>query len=242
MTSPKRRIVASAETLYGIDAFRVLSTEERQTLASRCHCQQYHTGQQIVSYLDSDRDVFFIVSGQVQATIFSLAGKQVILQDLNAGQMFGELSAIDGEPRSAHIVASKDSLICSMSPADFLHAVVSYPAVAEATLKRLTSMVRQLSERVFELGALPVKSRIYAELLRISLQHLENEQRAVIEPAPRDADIASHIGTRRENVNKEINHLKRQGLIERDRGATRIIVPDVAKLRSLVQQSTGNVA
>ena len=239
MNRTNRRIETNAETLVGIDAFRQLNAVERQALAARCTCFHYQPGQQIVSYHDGGRDVFFMVSGQAQATIFSLSGKQVTLQDLGPGAMFGELSAIDGRPRSAHIVALTDALICSMSPDDFMDAVHRYPAVADITLRRLTGMVRLLSERVFEISALPVKNRIHAELLRLAVQNPAGcgDAGAVIAPAPTHSDIASHIGTHREGVTRELNRLKQQGLLARQGNS--LVIHDVSRLRTMVSEVMG---
>jgi CRP-like cAMP-binding protein len=231
------RVIATADTLAGINAFHGLSKDQRQTLVPLCHCRNYEAGQAIVTYHDDTRDVYFIISGQVQATIFSVTGKQVALGDIGPGAMFGELSAIDGEPRSAHVVASTDAMVCSMSPDDFWYVLQTYPIVAKATLRRLTWMVRYLCSRVFEISTLPVKHRIHAELLRLALQHMTGENKAVIIPAPTQTDIANHIGTHREGVTREMTRLKTSGLIERRNN--RLFINDVMQLRAMVQQVTG---
>ena len=234
--SPKI-IEINPETLYGVDVFRALSSVDRKELSKLCKCRRYSPDQQIISYQDNTRDVFFIISGRVSALIYSFSGKQITFQDLNAGQMFGELSAIDGQPRSAHIVAATESLIAFMSPSDFWTALRKYPAVTEATLKRLTSMVRLLAEKVYEVSVLPVKDRIHAELLRLALQQMHDETTAVISPAPTHAEFASHIGTHREAVTRELVGLKNSGLIDRRSGA--LIVHDVPRLTRMVNEVLG---
>jgi CRP-like cAMP-binding protein len=166
-----------------------------------------------------------------------VTGKQVALGDIGPGIMFGELSAIDGEPRSAHVVALTDVMICSMSPDDFWYVLETYPAVARATLRRLTTMVRHLCERVFEIRTLPVKHRIHAELLRLALQHMSGDNKAVISPAPTQTDIANHIGTHREGVTREMTRLRNSGLIERR--SNRLYINDIRQLRLMVQQVAG---
>ena len=59
----------------------------------------------ILGYQDDSREVFFVVRGQVRVTFFSECGREVSFRDLPAGEMFGELSAIDGLPRSCTVVA-----------------------------------------------------------------------------------------------------------------------------------------
>ena len=225
------------ETLGGIELFENLPVPDLKALASRCLWRRYTVDQQIVGHLDQTRDVFFIVEGSVRAIIYSLAGKEITFRDISAGDMFGEFSAIDGQPRSAHVIALRDSLIASMSAEEFWHALRDYPIVAEATFKRLTKQLRVLSERVFEFSALTVKNRIHAELLRLARDHVRGENTAAISPVPTHADIASRVSTHREAVTRELNDLERAGLIERRQGE--FIIRDVAHLARMVEEVRG---
>jgi CRP-like cAMP-binding protein len=231
------RVELNAETLCGISLFRQLTAQERKVLVSRCRAHHYRATQLIFSHHDTSRDVFFVISGTLRATLYSLAGKQVTFKDIGAGQMFGELSAIDGAPRSAHVVAISDALVVSMSPQDFWETLRTYPPVAEATLKRLTGLVRFLSERIFEVCTLPVKDRIHVELLHLAQEHMRDDNTACITPAPTHADIASRIGTHREAVTRVLNDLKGNGLLTRRRGA--LVVSDVNQLTRIVNNALG---
>jgi CRP-like cAMP-binding protein len=71
-------------------------------------------GEPIVDYLDASDDVFFIVSGEVRVTIYSVAGKAVSFRELGPGDTFGEFPAIDGGPRSAGVEARTSCLLASM--------------------------------------------------------------------------------------------------------------------------------
>ncbi len=229
--------MVAAATLSGIDVFRSLSTDDREALAGRCESRRYAANQQIVSYTDSSTDVYFIVSGQVRATIYSSLGKEVAFRDIEAGEMFGDLSAIDGEPRSANVVALTDSLIVSMSTQVFWDSLQRYPEVCAVVLKELTKMVRGLCERVVEFSTLGVKNRIHAELLRLANKHMQDENNAVTSPAPTHADIASRVSTHREAVTREMSHLGQIGVIERRSGT--LVVCDTAKLTQMVEEVRG---
>ena len=226
------------ETLGGIDVFRQLSVEERRSICARCTIQRYAPDQPIISSHDRNREVFFLVSGRVRATIYSLSGRQVTLQDLPAGQVFDELAAIDGKPRSAHVVANTECVVVAMRAELFLRILEEHPSVMHATLARLTAMVRHLCDRVFEVCALPVKDRIHAELLRLAVQSGTQENTAVISPAPTHAEIASHIGTHREAVTRELVRLKAVGLVSREKGA--LVVTDVGRLIRIVHDVSGS--
>ena len=225
------------ETLGGIELFKHLPPSDLEALAKRCRWRRHTAGQRIVGHMDETRDVFFIVKGKVRAIIYSLSGKEVTFRDISAGDMFGEFSAIDDQPRSANVIALMDSLTASM-PADvFWDVLRSYPMVAEATLRRLTSQLRVLSERVVEFSTLTVKNRIHAELLRLARDHMRGENTAAISPVPTHADIASRVSTHREAVTRELNDLARAGLIERRHGV--LIIRDVNHLIRMVQEVVG---
>jgi len=227
----------TAESLVGVEVFRRLSAAHRTKLAALCQGRRYGAMQRILSHRDEAQNVYFIISGKVRVTIYSRGGKEITFRDQAAGEMFGELGAIDGEPRSAHVMALEDSLLATMSRETFWEVLASYPEVAEFTLKRLTSLVRLLSERVFEFSTLAVRNRIHAELLRLAREHLRDGNRAAISPAPTHADIASRISTHREAVTREYHNLSEAGLIEQHRGE--LVINDVARLETMVQEVMG---
>lgn len=232
MSRTSKSLTATGETLAGIDVFRDLSAEERRVIAKCCQYRRYQPPQAVLGYRERSRDVFFIVSGRAQAIIYSQAGKQVTLQDMASGQMFGELSAIDGKPRSAYVIATAETYVASMRSDDFNQVLQHHPAVARATLQRLVNMVRYLSERVFEISALSVRQRIHAEVLRLALANSDDARSALIAPAPTHIDIAQHIGTHREAVSREFTQLSNAGLIQRQRQA--LLVCDIPRLTHMV--------
>jgi hypothetical protein len=88
-------------SLAGIAIFSGLPEKTLERLQLQCRWRRYQTGEAIVGYLDSSDDVFFIISGEVRVTIYSLAGKVVSFRELGPGEVFGEYPAIDRGPRSA---------------------------------------------------------------------------------------------------------------------------------------------
>lgn len=229
----------SAEAMLdGISIFRPLTPAAREATLARCRRHRFGRGEQIVGRHDETRDVFFVVEGKVRAVSYSLAGKEVAYRNIEAGDMFGEFSAIDGEPRSADVVALTDCLVLTMNDAVFWDILGQHPEVAAATLKRLTAQVRALTERVFEFSALAVRNRIHAELLRMARHGTVNENTATIDPAPTHAELASHISTHREAVTRELNAMARGGLVER-RGEA-LYITDIDRLARLVESVLGD--
>ncbi len=231
-------VALTAESLAGVQVFRRLSAPNRGKLAALCQGRRYAAQQRVLSHKDDSQDVYFIVSGKVRVTIYSLGGKEITFRDQAAGEMFGELGAIDGEPRSAHVMALEDSLLASMSREKFWGVLGSYPEVAEFTLKRLATLVRLLSGRVFEFSTLAARNRIHAELLRLARAHLRDDNTATISPSPTHADIASRISTHREAVTREYHDLAQAGVIDQHHGE--LVIHDVARLETMVREVMGN--
>ena len=219
--------LAAIEIFHGLDAAGLVS------IARRCAWRSYDAEQQIVSQSDETREVHFILSGRVRVNLYSPDGLDVTFRDLAAGEMFGELAALDPAPRSANVVALSDCTIASLKPAEFSQVLREHPTVAEATLRRLVRLVRALTDRVYEFSTLAVRNRIQAELLRLCRDGMTTANEARIDPAPTHAEIASRIATRREAVSRELADLTRAKLIERSGSV--LVVRDVARLARMVE-------
>jgi CRP-like cAMP-binding protein len=228
----------TGQLLEVIEIFRSVSPEDREALARKIRWKRYGEDQQIISHLDQSTDVFLVIEGVVRVVVYSPAGKEVTFRDIEAGEYFGELAAIDGLPRSATVAAVTESLVACVSAEVFWEILRAYPDAAALVMKQLARSVRALTERVFEFSALAVRNRVHAELLRLAHHHMVSENAALIRPAPTHADLASRISTHREAVTRELNKLSRDGLIERQPGALAIL--DVERLASLVQNVVGH--
>ena len=217
--------------------FKDISLDECAAIAERCSGSRFAAGEEIISCLDPTNDVFFLVSGDVRATIFTAAGKKVSFRDIRAGNVFGEWAAIDGEARSSSVLAITDAFVASMSAETFKDVVTSHPAIGWTLMRDLTQLARRLSARIVEYSALGVAERLHAELLRIARQHLVSETTATIGALPTNEELASRISTRREAVNRELRRLEKGGFIERD--TDKNIIIDVARLEQLVREAAG---
>lgn len=227
----------SSLALRRVELLHGLSGERLDALAQDCRWHAVEAGRPVVVREDGRADVYFLVSGKVRATTYGSNGRQVTFRDLAAGDCFGELSAIDGGPRSVDIVTLASSVLASLSPAAFAQLLRDEPAVAGRVMQRLAALVRQLSERVVELSTLGVQNRLHGELLRQARAAGVAGNQAVIEPAPHHAELAGLISTNREQVTRELGALQRQGVI--DKRGRALAVLDVARLQAMVDEVRG---
>ncbi len=229
-----RNMAQPEDILAGIALFREVGPNQRRQIAQQVHLRRYAAGQLIVAHHDPDRDVYFVIEGRVRVTLFSEVGREIAFRDLEAGDTFGELAAIDRQPRSANVLALTDTLLGSLDPDLFLGAALHHAPLGEALLRKLTGLVRSLSERVYEFG-LPVPVRIGRELLRLARKGMISPSAARIRPVPKHAEIASRINTHREAVSRTLAQLQRLDIVRRSQGE--LLVPDIARLEAWVESA-----
>ena len=233
----QREAAQVQQSLTGIDIFARLSPEAMSRLQKRCVWRRYQAGEPIVDYLDASRDVYFITAGEARATLYSVSGKVVTFTDLGPGEMFGEIAAIDGGPRSASIEARTSCVVAAMPAAAFREVLQSEPEATQALLQRMAGRIRVLTTRIYEFSSLAVNNRIQAEIVRLATLARREGKSARIETAPTHAEIASRVSTHREAVTRELNRLSRLGVIEQQ-GRT-LIVADLDRLEKMVHAATG---
>jgi len=223
-----------SESLKAIPLFRTLPAATIAKLDAQCMWRHATSGQWLLDYQDASSDVFFVVAGAVRVIIQS-GGREVLLREIKAGEFFGELAAIDRQPRSSGIVAVLDVTLARMPAALFIATVTAHADACNQLLALLAGQIRSLTNRVHEFTTLDVPHRIMAELLRLSRPEPGRPGRAIVSPPPIHAEIAARVSTRREAVVRHLNAMERDGLIERRRGA--IALTDVDRLRRLVDEA-----
>jgi len=196
------------------------------------------SGKQIVLANEPSSEVYFIVNGRVRVLLYSaLQGKPVLFATLGAFEMFGEIAAIDGAPRSATVEAEEDCILAVLPKEQFLRLIHLYPALSFAVMKQLAARVRRLSQRVFEFSTLGVQARIYAELLRLTASAGEQDGQALLSPAPLLVDLAARVSTHREAVSRVISRLQDNGIVRREGSNIRFL--DIDRLRRLLHEEKG---
>ena len=203
-----------------------------------CTWKRYEPSEQIINYLDQSDEVFFIADGEACIYITSRQGKAITFRDLAAGEIFGEVSAIDGGPRSASVEARTRCCIGSMPASAFQEIARSEPTLAFELLQHLAKEIRGLTKRVYYLSSLDVANRTRAELLRLAMLAKRQGNSALLCPMPTHAEIASRVGAHRESVTREFNRLSKLGLLERRDHA--LLVTNLEWLKSTVHEATGD--
>ena len=222
------------ETLEKVGLFRSLERKAREGFEQRCQWRHAHPKEWLLEQNDIGTDIYFLTSGVVRVLITPSPDREIILGDIEAGGYFGEMAAIDGQPRSAGILAITDATIARMPATVFREIIHQFPDVSEQLLRQLVTRIRTLDQRVNEFSSMHVKNRIYAELLRRSRPDPTDKRKAIVSPPPVHSDIAARVSTRREMVARELKSLERAGLLTKRRGA--FVLNNVPELMHMLEE------
>jgi CRP-like cAMP-binding protein len=115
--------------LSGISLFADLAPEAIRDIANAATWHQVAAGDTVFDQETDALEVYCVVSGSVR--ILTIVGeREVTLAEIPGGNVFGEIAAIDGQPRSAKAVASTDSLLASIDGPKFTKMLLKYPTIA----------------------------------------------------------------------------------------------------------------
>lgn len=206
----------------------------QQGFLARAKIMSVRKRQIIVAEGTETNDVYLIRSGQIRIGLISPQGREVIMRDLTPGSLIGELSALDGMPRSASAIAMSNGELAHMPREQFLDFVGETPRVGLWIAQQIAKQLRDVTERAFEWATMPVSVRVQSDILRMAdmasptsgygADHLSLSM-------PTHAELAARIGTHREAVSRELSTLAKEGLISQ-KGRTLEIL-SLAKLRAL---------
>ena len=202
--------------LQSVALFWDLNDEELGYISEKMVSRQYDTGNYIFLEESDGEQCFFVVKGSVKITRLSKEGREVILAMLNQGDFFGEMSLLDGESRSANVIALEKTEVLTLNRKDFLIVLHDYPKIAIQLLKELASRLRKSDRHIASLSLSDAEKRIALSIIRFADdQGTIRNGKVSISKIPIQQDIANMAGTSRETVSRALSVLEKEKLIER---------------------------
>ena len=210
--------------LRQVPRFEGLDDEQLDAIALVTITRRFDKDQVIILAEEEGDALFIISSGQVKVSIVSEDGREVILSLLGTGSVFGELSLLDGKPRSANVVATENTDLYMLQRSDFSQLVYKVPQIAVGLLAELAARLRKTDRKIGGLALLDVTSRISETLLQLADEHgTETDDGVLLKSRPTHQQIANMSGTTRETVSRVLKRLEKQGYISTE-GRTITIV------------------
>ena len=204
------------ELLQSVALFWDLSEEELGYISQKMIARHYKSGNYIFLEDSEGEQCFFVVQGSVKVTRLSKDGREVILAMLNEGEFFGELALLDGESRSANVIALEETEVLTLNREDFLVVLHDYPQIAIQLLKEMAHRLRKSDRQIASLSLSDAEKRIALCIIRFAdEQGVIRRGQVNIPRVPIQQDIANMAGTSRETVSRAINLLEKEEFIKR---------------------------
>ncbi|MGH7663089.1 MAG: Crp/Fnr family transcriptional regulator [Gemmatimonadaceae bacterium] len=208
----------TAHFLASVPLFSSLDPAELEEFGALAREKSYPKGSVILFEDDPGDSLFVVRSGRVKVVLVGEDGREVILGVLGVGDHFGELSLIDDQPRSAHVIAMEDASLLVLRRDDFRRRVDANPRVAWAMLLEMSRRLRRADEKIGGLVLLDVPGRIARLLLDLATE----SGGEAIDRALTHQTIAQMIGASRETVSRAMREFQDSNWIAVERRRIRI--------------------
>ena len=210
----------AARVLQRVHLFAQLEPQELALLARRARRRHYPRGAAILQQEEPGANAFFILSGSADVLLESEDGRQYIVARLGPGDHFGEMSLLDGEPRSATVTATTDTELLILRRDEFLQELEQHPPLMR---QMLTALSRRLREADAQMAALAFGDTA-ARLARLLLQNaVPGPEGPVVEAV--QEQLAGMAGTTRQTVGRIFGEWRRAGYIRTGRNITVLLQP-----------------
>jgi CRP/FNR family transcriptional regulator, cyclic AMP receptor protein len=198
-------------------------------LARWSHKRCFARGDVIFSEGEAGDDVILLTSGRVKVC-GRRSGREVIFSVLDAGSILGELSAVDGSPRSATVIALEATEVDAIAIDDFRGFLLANPRVSSELLRLVAERLRQASSRQLEFGTTQTLTRLCGSIVQMSDRygHAVDGRVEVIMPLSQQ-ELAELSGMSREAIVKGLHQLRSLGWLSVDDRT--VVVHDLAAIR-----------
>jgi CRP-like cAMP-binding protein len=185
--------------------------------------KDYEKGDVILMEEESGSALFVIIDGEVKVVRVGDDGREVILSILGPSDIFGEMALLDGEARSASVVALGRAQLFMIHRKDFLGLLHEFPSIAISLLKHLTQRLRRADALIKSLSLKDAYHRVGYVLLQFADERGKIKHgRVEVDDLPVQQEMANMAGTTRETVSRTFSKMEKMKLINID-GNTAVI-------------------
>ena len=203
--------------LAGTRLFKALDTQARAAVAQEMKEARYSAGQSIFGRGEPGNELYMVLEGRVRLSVLTSEGRELSFTHAVPGDVFGEIAALDGSPRSADATALTDVRMKSLSSAALQRLLSAHPALAKSVIDFLCVRLRAVSDHLEDIALFAVEAR----LARFLLHELSMRPRGPDGDAARvvlgmsQGELALLIGASRPKVNAALMTLESAGAITR---------------------------
>ncbi|MDH4113826.1 MAG: Crp/Fnr family transcriptional regulator [Actinomycetota bacterium] len=219
-------LLASSRLFAGIDG------KGLGYLADRSVRRTFQHGETIFREGDAGDSLYVIASGIVKVWVSSGEGSEMVLATLRSPDAFGELSAVDGEGRSASATALEATELVSLDRATLLDAVHHHPGVADGMMRGLGGLARRITEQASDLVFLDLTGRLAKTLSTLAERDGRVDGDTIVLALPlTQSELAEMVGGSRQSVNHILKTFEARGFISVSGRDVLILDPEALRRR-----------
>lgn len=205
------------DSLVGVNLLSELPDHLAADLFSVARPVRLKTGKTLFQAGDVGNGCYRVEEGLLKVTMESRSGNEQILTFLGPGAIVGELSMIDGLPRSASVTAVRDSTLSFVRRATFKQFAGKHPDVYRTLVTLLARRLRKTDGVVAAMSFMRLRGRVARVLLELAQDYGQEvgSGRIVIRQKIGQSDLAARVGSARENVTRILNEWRRKRLVTR---------------------------
>ncbi len=223
-------------TLKRVQMFAGLTEAELNYLSERAVAKRYGANDIIFSEGEPCAGLWVVSSGTIRIFKTAASGREQVLGVEGPGSSVAELPVFDGGTYPASASAAADTVLIFVAKKDFQSLVLQHPEVALKLLKVVGGRLRRLVGIIEELSFTTVRHRLAAYILRLAKTEGRTTPQGIELSLPgSQQELASHIGTVRELVSRNVSRLQAEGVIRTD--GKQFWVTDLKNLERIVEKS-----
>jgi len=196
--------------LRNIPLFKGLPDEDIKLVNEMAIEKQFPKNAMVISEGEIGDSLFAIMSGRVKVFIGDEDGREIILKMLGPGDVFGEMSLIDRQPRSASVSTLEPCVFKVLSHSSFEVCLERAPRIAVGVMNALAKRLRDADRKISTLALMDVYGRVAHTLLELAVH---SNGKLLVGQKLSQQDIANMVGASREMVNRILKDLSERGYI-----------------------------
>src|ERR1700704_4276908 len=211
-----------------------LDDAERSDLLARGRRRRYRRGATVFHEGGGSDEIVVVLAGRVKVSTVTADGREGVLASRGPGDLLGELSAIDGEARSATVGALEPVVAAVVAASEFRAYLSAHPRVAILLLEMLARRLRDADRKRVEFGAHDTLGRVAARLVELAERYGEPVREGVRITLPlSQEELAGWTGSSREAVGKALHTLRGLGWVRTERRRITVLEMEPLRRRSM---------
>jgi CRP/FNR family cyclic AMP-dependent transcriptional regulator len=212
--------------LAGISLFSTLSESSSSLLASVCRFRQIEKGEIVFFQSDPSESAYIVRTGNISIILNSSDGREMVINEMHSGDLFGELGILTKKSRSTSAIARTKSELLVIPRQAFLNVVEQEPQLALRMLEMTANRLQASGTRESALAFMDAQARLARLLLELEAEEKEKGYVTISQE-----ELAHHTGLIRQTVAKALGKWRRAGWLITGRG--RILILNRKALRQL---------